>query len=191
MARLAEALLPLIDDDQEHAVELATQSLDRYEGLYDDAWLAGMRSKLGLDDREDRDAADHALADDWLELLHTNRVDLTTAFRRLADAADGSLEGRVGVTSLFETSIGDWLDRWTARVAPDAATTMQTVNPVYVPRNHLVEEALGAANEGDMAPFRDLLDVVTHPFGEQPGRERYAAPAPDGFTAGYQTFCGT
>ena len=191
MARLAEALLPLIDDDQERAIEVATESLDRYEGLYDAAWLAGMRSKLGLDDREDRDTADRAVADDWLELLHTNRVDYTTAFRRLADAADGSLDGRVGVTSLFETPIGDWLDRWTARLAPGAATTMRAVNPVYVPRNHLVEEALAAANEGDLTPFRDLLGVVTDPVDEQPDRARYAQPAPDGFSAGYQTFCGT
>ncbi|MFW2335915.1 protein adenylyltransferase SelO, partial [Ilumatobacter sp.] len=109
MARLAEALLPLIDDDQERAVELATESLDRYEGLYDATWLAGMRKKLGLDGREDRETADRELIDEWLALLQSNRVDFTTAFRRLADAADSSLQGRVAVTSLFETPIGDWL----------------------------------------------------------------------------------
>jgi len=188
MARLAEALLPLIDDDQERAVALATGSLDRYEGLYDAAWLAGMRAKLGLDGEV---VGDRHLADDWLELLHRDRVDFNTAFRRLADAADGSLHGRVGVTSLFEAPIGDWLDRWTARLAPDASSSMRSVNPLYVPRNHLVEEALTAATAGDMAPFHELLDVVTGPFVEQPGREGFAVPAPDGFTAGYRTFCGT
>ena len=147
-----------------------------------------MRTKLGLDGEV---VGDRHLADDWLELLHRDRVDFNTAFRRLADAADGSLHGRVGVTSLFEAPIGDWLDRWTARLAPDASSSMRSVNPLYVPRNHLVEEALTAATAGDMAPFHELLDVVTGPFVEQPGREGFAVPAPDGFTAGYRTFCGT
>jgi uncharacterized protein YdiU (UPF0061 family) len=189
MARLAEALLPLIDDDQERAVELATESLDRYERLYDEAWLAGMRAKLGLVD--DDDGGGRALANDWLELLQSNQVDFTTAFRRLADAADGSPESPVGVTSLFEEPIGGWLDRWTSRIRADAQATMRIVNPVYVPRNHLVEESLDAATGGDLAPFQRLLEVVTDPFDEQAGRERFVAPAPDGFTAGFQTFCGT
>ena len=68
---------------------------------------------------------------------------------------------------------------------------MARVNPVYVPRNHLVEEALEAATAGDLAPFEMMLDVVTNPFDERPGAERFAEPAPDGFTAGYRTFCGT
>ncbi len=188
MARLAEALLPLIDDDRERAVELATESLDRYEGMYDAVWLAGMRSKLGLDGEA---AGDRALAEEWLDLLELHRVDFTTAFRRLVGAADGRLDGRVGVTSLFDAPIAQWLDRWGRRLAPDASTTMRSVNPLYVPRNHLVEEALEAATAGDMAPFEKLLDVVTNPFERQPGAERFAEPAPDGFSAGYQTFCGT
>ncbi len=188
MARLAEALLPLIDDDQERAVELATEILDTYQARYDAAWLDGMRTKLGLDGV---DEGDRVLAEDWMNLLGEHRVDMTTAFRRVLHAADGGLESRVGVTSLFDESITDWLDRWTARLAPDATATMQRVNPIYLPRNHLVEQALTAAVAGDLAPFDELLAVVTDPFDERPGLERFAAPAPDGFSNGYQTFCGT
>ncbi len=188
MARLAEALLPLIDDDQERSVELATEALDTYESRYEAARLDGMRAKLGLDGTDDDD---RALADDWLELLHVHRVDMTTAFRRLTDAADGALETCVGVTSLFDVPIHEWLDRWSQRVMPNAGEAMRRANPLYVPRNHLVEEALGAATAGDMQAFDDLLAAVTEPFVERPGHQRFAEPAPDGFANGYRTFCGT
>ena len=189
MARLAEALVPLIDGDRERAIGLATEVLDTYQARYDAAWLTGMRRKLGVDGERDDDPT---LADDWLELVRRHRVDMTTAFRRLTDAADGSLEGRVGVTALFDEPVGDWLDRWAARLASDAAATMRAANPVYVPRNHLVEEALDAAvRDGDVAPFDELLAVVTNPFERRSGLERYEAPAPDGFTERHQTFCGT
>jgi uncharacterized protein YdiU (UPF0061 family) len=192
VARLAEALLPLIDADGDRAVELATESLDRYQGLYDEAWLDGMRAKLGLDPTGDG-AGDGGLelATDWLELLRLHRVDFTTAFRRLTEAADGQLATRVGVTALFDVPVTDWLDRWSADRAPDAATSMPRHNPVYIPRNHLVEEALASATAGDLARFEELLDVVTSPYVEQADRERYAQPAPDDFTSTYRTFCGT
>ena len=67
---------------------------------------------------------------------------------------------------------------------------MDLVNPIYIPRNHLVEEALAAATAGDLAPFRSLLDVLEQPFTERPGLESYARPGGDGF-GDYQTFCGT
>jgi uncharacterized protein YdiU (UPF0061 family) len=67
---------------------------------------------------------------------------------------------------------------------------MDRINPVYVPRNHLVEEALAAATAGDLQPLGRLVDVLAQPFDERPGLERYAAPAPPSFAA-YRTFCGT
>jgi uncharacterized protein YdiU (UPF0061 family) len=81
-----------------------------------------------------------------------------------------------------------WADRWRA-LGPDA-DAMDRVNPVYVPRNHLVEEALAAATAGDLAPFERLVEVVSEPYDVRPGLERYAEPAPESFGA-YQTFCGT
>ncbi|MEJ7799429.1 MAG: protein adenylyltransferase SelO family protein, partial [Ilumatobacter sp.] len=187
MARLAEALLPLIDDDPERAVELAMTSLDRYQGRYDAAWLAGMRAKLGLDDDGD-DGDDRALATDWIALLQADRVDMTTAFRRLADTAAGD---STVLTDLFDGDVTEWLDRWNQRVGPDAGQRIRRVNPVYIPRNHLVEYALESAVQGDLLPFDELLAAVIRPYDERPGFERFEPPAPDGFSAGHQTFCGT
>ena len=81
-----------------------------------------------------------------------------------------------------------WVERWRA-LGPDAAA-MDRVNPIYIPRNHLVEEALDAATGDDLEPLTRLLEAVSAPFGERPGLERYAAPAPQDFGA-YRTFCGT
>lgn len=186
LARLAEALLPLIDDDQDRAVELATASLTAFGPAYEAAWTDGIRAKLGL--REGLEPAlVRGLAEDLLGILRSGHVDWTGAFRALGSAARGDAEpfrGRV----LDLPATDAWLERWRA-LEPDA-DAMDGVNPVYVPRNHLVEEALDAATAGDLGPYERLLDVVTRPFDEQPGQEPYAEPAPDSF-AGYQTFCGT
>jgi uncharacterized protein YdiU (UPF0061 family) len=86
------------------------------------------------------------------------------------------------------TALDAWRQRWQA-LDPDVAL-LNRANPVYIPRNHLVEEALDAATSGDLDPLQRLLDAVTRPFDERPGLERYAAPAPDDFGP-YRTFCGT
>ena len=183
LARLAEALLGLIDPETEAAVTAATAVLDTFPERYSAAWSRGMRAKLGL--RED-----HAeLRDDWLELLRDQRVDYTQAFRALSAHVRGDAsEARVLFTEpeLFDL----WADRWRPHVAPDAADTMDRVNPVYIARNHRVEEALAAATAGDLEPFERLVDVLARPFEERPGLESYAEPAPTSFGP-YRTFCGT
>ncbi|MEV4510038.1 protein adenylyltransferase SelO [Dactylosporangium sp. NPDC049525] len=185
LARLAEALLPLIDGEQERAIELATDALHGFRRRYDDVWSAGMRTKLGLPAGLD-DEVVAALVKDLLTLLESGRVDHTSAYRALAAAARGDAEP---VHRLLPGPLaGAWTQRWLA-LAPDA-DAMDRVNPVYIPRNHLVEEALAAATDGDLAPFTRLVDVVSDPYTERPGLERYAAPAPADFGA-YQTFCGT
>ncbi|MCC8249175.1 protein adenylyltransferase SelO [Saccharothrix luteola] len=183
LARLAEALLPLFAEDEERAVEVAVESLGAFRGQYDDAWSAGMAAKLGL-----AGTAPAPLVDDLLTLLRDNHVDHTSFHRRLGAAAGGDTEP---VRELFLdlAGIDAWLARWRA-LGPDA-DAMRRVNPVYVPRNHLVEEALAAATEGDRVPLERLLDAVTSPFDERPGLDRYAEPAPEHFAAAYQTFCGT
>ncbi|TYP88901.1 uncharacterized protein YdiU (UPF0061 family) [Blastococcus xanthinilyticus] len=190
LARLAEALLPLFADDEERAVALAVESLGTFRPRYDAAWVAGLRAKLGLPASTD-DAAVTALADDALALLQRDHVDLTSFFRALSAAARGDAEP-VRLLFLDLAGIDGWLDRWRAltpdALSPDAA--MDRVNPVYIPRNHLVEEALDAATEGDLAPLERLLAAVAAPYDERPGLERYAAPAPQDFGA-YRTFCGT
>ncbi len=186
LARLAEAMLPLFAPDQDRAIALATESLDRLGPLYQAAWTSTMRAKLGLaPDVPDRVAL--PLAADLLAQLQQSGVDFTSLFRDLARAARGDVEPARD-RFLDITAWDAWTDRWLA-LRPDA-TAMDRVNPVYIPRNHLVEEALGAATDGDLAAFDALLDAVRAPFAERPGLERYADPAPGDFGP-YQTFCGT
>ncbi|WP_188940436.1 protein adenylyltransferase SelO [Nakamurella endophytica] len=186
LARLAEALLPLFDDDQDRAIELAVAALGRFRPQYGAAWAAGMRAKLGLPATVD-DATVTSLGQELLELQRIHRVDLTSIFRALGTAARGDAEPARSLV-LDLAAIDAWTARWRA-LQPDA-DTMDRANPVYIPRNHLVEEALDAATGGDLQPLGVLLDAVADPYRERPGLERYAAPAPATFGS-YVTFCGT
>ena len=186
LARLAEALLPLIDDDHERGIELAVESLGTFRPLYNAAWSAGMRAKLGLPEGLE-DAVATSLFDELLTLLQENHVDHTSFFRALGAAARNDAEPARNLF-LDLARFDGWAERWRA-LGPDAAA-MDRVNPIYIPRNHLVEEALDAATEDDLEPLARLLDAVSAPFVERPGLERYAAPAPQDFGA-YRTFCGT
>jgi uncharacterized protein YdiU (UPF0061 family) len=145
-----------------------------------------MKSKLGLGTDTGNESVS-PLVDDLLSLLERERVDYTSFFRSLGSAARGTPEA---ARAMFEApaDFNAWTEKWLA-LAPDA-NLMDRVNPVYIPRNHLVEEALGAATSGDLDPFRRLVDVLTHPYSECPGLERYAGPAPVEFGS-YRTFCGT
>ncbi|OFB37320.1 hypothetical protein BA059_19195 [Mycolicibacterium sp. (ex Dasyatis americana)] len=179
LARFAETLLPLLADEGERAVELATQALHDFGPQFDGAWSAGMRAKLGLPADVDDDVA-RALINDLLVLLQQNRTDFTSFFRDLSRTARGE--------STIAAGFDAWLARWHA-LGPDA-DAMDRVNPLYIPRNHLVEEALDAAMNDDLEPVRRLMQAVTAPYDERPGLDRYAAPAPPDFGA-YRTFCGT
>ncbi|WP_040337265.1 protein adenylyltransferase SelO [Candidatus Blastococcus massiliensis] len=187
LARLAEAMLPLFADDAERSIELAQAALGTFRPRYEAAWSEGMRAKLGLPDDAD-DAAVAGLVDDLLPLLQADHVDHTSFYRRLADAARGDAEP-ARLLFLDLAGFDAWLSRWRA-LGPDGGA-MDRVNPVYIPRNHLVEEALDAATGGDLAPVEALLEVLAAPFDERPGLERYAAPAPQDFAGTFRTFCGT
>ena len=183
LARFAETLLPLLADNLEEAIALAEGSFGIFQIRYDAVWSSGMRAKLGLP----ADVQAAPLVDELLLLLKQSHVDYTSFFRHLGQAARGDAEPARG---LFADLAGfdAWLARWQA-LGPDA-DAMDRVNPLYIPRNHLVEEALTAATSGDLAPLEQLLDAVSAPYDERPGFERYATPAPDDFGT-YQTFCGT
>jgi uncharacterized protein YdiU (UPF0061 family) len=191
LARLAETLLPLIDADQDTAVAVATEALQRFPDQLASVHEPGMRAKLGLRP-DDEQAGDPALAADLLGLLREQRVDLTLAFRALSAVARGDLEPFRRLFAEPE-AVERWVERWTRRLGSDrnaVAAALDAVNPVYIARNHLVEEALAAATEGDLAPVERLLAVLADPFRERPGLERYAEPAPAAFGP-YRTFCGT
>jgi serine/tyrosine/threonine adenylyltransferase len=206
LARLAETLLPLLSDDRERAVAMATEVIAAFPAQYRMDLLRGQRVKLGLRRGESADdSADTSLVADWLGLLHAQRVDFTLAWRRLADAAAGDeapLRGLFADASAPDT----WLARWrarcasendTAKVGPataeiERARLMRSVNPIVIARNHRVEEALAAASDDDdLVPFARLLDAIRQPYDESPDVAPYAEPAPAAVTACYQTFCGT
>ncbi len=201
LARFAETLVPLLDANPERAVDLANGALGRFQPSFQAHWLAGMRRKLGLSTAEDGDAE---LARGWLEALHRNGADFTLSFRRLADAAerepnDGREANDQSVPALGADRVAnaEWSRGWRSRlsrelVAPAArAAAMRRVNPAYIPRNHLIERALGAAVEHeDFAIFEQLLGVLSHPFDEQRGCADYAQP-PLPHERVLRTFCGT
>ncbi len=191
LARLAETLLPLFDVESDTAIAAATDVLQSFPERYNEYWEHGMRAKLGIADGQ----PDGALIDDLLVLLHAQSVDFTSCFRALSSAVLGDA---APARSLFAAPSGfdAWSVRWRAQVSSQAsdpqavAEAMDRANPVYIPRNQQVEEALAAASDGDLEPFRRLLDVLAQPFDERPGLESYSAPAPPSCGA-YRTFCGT
>jgi len=186
LARFAETLLPLISGNSDEAVAKATEALNNFAPQFDAHLRRGQRAKLGLRDERDDDAA---LADDWLALLHAQRVDFTLAWRRLADAAEGN---DAPLRALFAdaASLDAWLPRWRAR--GPSADGMRRVNPYVIARNHRVEEALAAASDNDdLGPFEQLVAALRRPFVEDDAQAPYAEPAARDVTECYQTFCGT
>jgi uncharacterized protein YdiU (UPF0061 family) len=194
LARFAETLLPVLDaEDEEAAVKLATAELEAFGSRYLAEWTEVMGKKLGLAESRDGDGE---LVGDFLDLLEEGAVDFTLAFRRLSDVLRGDAEplrALVRRTEGLDGWLGRWRDRIEAQDAPAEATAdaMDRVNPLYIPRNHLVEAALDAAEtEGDLGPVRTLLRVLSRPYDRRPGLEAYEVPAPPDFGP-YVTFCGT
>ncbi|MFM8530342.1 MAG: protein adenylyltransferase SelO family protein, partial [Ilumatobacteraceae bacterium] len=200
LARLAETLLPLHDEVPEQAVEKAMTELRRYPETHDAAWTSGMRTKVGLPESVVDPDDERPRLGDLLTLLHANRVDYPSFFRALGD----TLEPRADATAAFalrtmfsdSASLDAWLTRWRSAlsdngVEPSAAVEqMRRANPVYVPRNHRVEEVLAAATDGDVSPAVALVDCLRHPFTRTDECRGLESPAPEG-SGTYRTFCGT
>ena len=189
LARLAETLLPLFSDDKDESVAIATEVLMEFPKQYQALWDAGMSKKLGLK------SAPTDLVNDLLQMLHTQSVDYTQFFRSLSSVING--DASAARNSFINIEQYDaWESRWKELISresqssADIATSMNLVNPIYIARNHLVEEALAAATEGDLNPTLTLLEVLQQPFNERSGFERFAQPAPSEYK-NYQTFCGT
>jgi len=152
-----------------------------------------MRAKLGL---VSEDEADLNLATGFLTAMAGKKVDYTLAFRYLADAVLGE-EDRIRALFADASAYDLWSGHWRARLASESVTAaeraqaMRRVNPVFIARNHRVEEALSAAVErGDYAPFATLLNILSCPFDEQSEFAAFTEPAPQGQGC-YRTFCGT
>jgi serine/tyrosine/threonine adenylyltransferase len=181
LARLAEALLSQLHPETDAAIALIVPEVEAFMPAYEAAFDGVMQAKLGLT------VPDRALAQGLLDAMAAAGADFTQTFRALAaDLRDGGTRARAQFAA--PAAYEDWLPRWRA-AAPDA-DAMDRVNPVYIPRNHLVEAALEAATEGDLAPFEALLAVLEDPFTLRPGLDKYALAAPQGFGR-YTTYCGT
>ncbi|MCL4151648.1 UNVERIFIED_CONTAM: hypothetical protein GTU68_063339 [Idotea baltica] len=178
LTRLAETLLPLIDpDDKDNSIRLASNEISGFVGRYTKIWTDGMRAKIGLTSDEENDTS---LINDLFTVMEEQSVDYTMFFRHLADAALG------------DTRLKQWQDRLLRdpQSPAERAEAMNKVNPIYIPRNHRVEEALTAAEAGDISSIETLLKVLSDPFTKRDGLGSYEGPAPDDFGP-YKTFCGT
>ncbi|PIB26631.1 hypothetical protein BFP76_12120 [Amylibacter kogurei] len=193
LARLAESLLPLIDQDTDRAIEIATVEINKFDDIYTHHWVDGMRKKIGLSTVQDDDVD---LIHQLFTSIENQQVDFTQLFRALAGAATDEPSEVFDLVS-HSDDFKLWIARWQTRLAQesinpsDRIAAMNAMNPLYIPRNHLVEAALNATvNEGDMTPFDDLLAVLKQPFTPRSNAEKYAQPAPADFGP-YKTFCGT
>jgi len=197
LARFAEAILPLLGEDKDAAVQQANEALDGFGARFETAYTLGLRRKLGLLQAQ---ADDLSLAQGLLERMAQNGADFTLTFRRLCEAAVNP-DGDAAVRALFTdpAAYDAWAEAWRRRLADDGTATaherisvMRAANPAVIPRNHLVEEAISAAeNNADFAPFEELVAVLARPYADLPATlARYADPPRPGQVV-RQTFCGT
>ncbi len=191
LACLAQALVPFFADDDDAAVELAQKTLERFPEMFLHEHISVMRAKLGL---TTTDEDDEELVQDFLNLLERSRSDFTLAFRRLGELTVGATE----IEALFDfpESFASWLERWRQRCAretigeADRHRAMMSVNPAFIPRNHLVEAAISQAYAGDFALFHRLNKRLSMPF-EYDGADHALAIPPEPDQVVHQTFCGT
>lgn len=185
MARFAETLLPLIAPQQDDAIAIATDILGQFPDLFEEYWLAGMRAKLGLQNAE---AGDRDLAESLLNWMQKTKADFTNTFRDLSN--DDPPAGGRYQSAEFQS----WNSRWQLRLSQQGRSSaasraaMRGVNPAIIPRNHRVEEALAAAENGDLSLLLRLLDVLAKPYEVDTAAAGYQIPSED---CSYRTFCGT
>ena len=193
LTRLAETLIPLVHKDQNEAIKLLTEVLQLIKPVYTNYWLSSMRSKIGLS-KEDQD--DINLISQLLNLMKINKVDFTLCFRYLSKALIGDIKS---IKNLFKNDIAldNWMTLWKERVSQESisdekiASSMNAVNPLYIPRNHKVEEALKAAVfDNNMKPFLKLHDILKNPYEEIKEFHEYEIPAKNS-SVRFKTFCGT
>tara|TARA_R110002072_G_scaffold6364_9_gene37624 strand:- start:5474 stop:6979 length:1506 start_codon:yes stop_codon:yes gene_type:complete len=205
LSRLGEALLPLFDDDPDKGVELAQAILEKYFTCYSGEWLSGFRAKCGLTALADvKPEDDQALLESLLATMALNQADFTLTFYYLSQCDSEANEKDAALREHFvrPEAIDEWLVRWRRRLSLEPCNhdsgsdnkrqaSMQSINPVYIPRNHQVEAAIRAAEDhNDFSVFHALYDVLQKPFERQQGKDDYMLPPkPDEVVEA--TFCGT
>ena len=185
LSRFAECLIPLIDKSEDKAIQLASEIIDNFQNIYEEKWLNMMRDKLGLFGKS---KDDKKLIDDLLTWMEKNKADYTNTFCYLMNV-------KIGNNSLYDDNeFINWSKNWKNRISINGNSKekslelMKETNPIIIPRNHKVEEALKAANKDNLEVMNKLLSKFNNPYGEQKGIEDYQLPSLDD---NYQTFCGT
>ncbi|MBW9090620.1 YdiU family protein [Rhizobium wenxiniae] len=192
IARLAECLLPVIDEDQDKAVDVANAVLKEFGERFQAEWIKVFRAKIGLVTDADGDGE---LVQNLLSVMQQEEADFTLVFRGLADAAEGADE-RFLAQFADLSKAAEWLSSWRERLAREngadggRAEKMRAVNPAIIPRNHRIQEAISAANYGDFSFFERLLAALEKPYEEQPEFADYMTP-PTLDERVTRTFCGT
>ena len=186
LARFAECLIPLIDKDQDKAIKIATEKINSFEKKYEEKWMNMMRDKLGLFGLEDKDKF---LILDLLTWMHEKKADYTNTFCNLMDLTTKKDE-------LFDNNdFMNWKKRWKERLSKNNGSTkkslelMKNNNPLVIPRNHKVEEALEAAEKNDLKPFNQLIEILKNPYTQKDDIINYQTPS--NLDEKYRTFCGT
>lgn len=194
LTRFAECLLPLMAESQDKAIQKAETILGEFSDIFNDYWLVGMGRKIGLSKAT---SADEKLITDLLQIMRAGDADFTLSFRLLADCTIATTEKFLALFKTGSSTIEQWLDRWRDRIGnerqspAEVRSAMLLVNPLYIPRNQNVENVLQAAVEdGNYQPFEEMLTVLSQPFQEQEGMEKYSELPPP-TDAPYRTFCGT
>ena len=188
MARLAECLLPLVDNNENKAVEKVRPLIAGFPERYQRAWSAMMARKVGLGTSQD---GDDSLVADLLKLMQERSLDYTVTFHRMRQAQSGNHTA----AAHLRMDLDDWYGRWDARLKDELpagpAELMAAANPVVIPRNHHMERVLQyCVDREDPGPAKDFLHVLRSPYEELPETRDYQDPPDDG-DAFYQTFCGT
>ena len=186
LARFAECIIPLINKNQNKAIKIATETVNSFEKKYEEKWMNMMRNKLGLCGLDDKDKF---LVLDLLTWMHEKKADYTNTFSYLMNRSPKE-------DQLFENNdFKKWEKRWQERLKKNDNSPkkyielMRNNNPLVIPRNHKVEEALEEANRGNLKSINKLLEVVCNPYDEQ--KEIFEYQIPSTSNEKYQTFCGT
>ena len=185
LSRFAECLIPLIDKDEDTAIKIANESIDNFQKIYEIKWLNMMRDKLGLfgEDKDDKKLINNLLS--WMEI---NKADYTNTFCHLMNIK--VINDEIYKDKNFINWSNDWKKRSLMHniYKEKNLNIMKNTNPLIIPRNHKVEEALTSANEGNLEIMKKLLSVLSNPYDGQKDTENYRSPSNN---KAYQTFCGT
>jgi uncharacterized protein YdiU (UPF0061 family) len=193
LARFAETLIPLIDKDQDKAIQLLSEKIISIKSEYEEEWFKVMAKKIGITDIKNDDLI---LLNNLLDIMNENNADFTLTFRYLSELI-------IGDENLFynlfrsKEKINKWVITWKGRIKEDSkldesfSLKLNKNNPLYIPRNHIVEDVLSKALfEKNFKPFHEFYEILINPYNEVPNSEQYTLPAPI-TDKPYKTFCGT